>query len=205
MTNTPETDQLADISQITQQEREIFFNIINRFIGFYTRQIQRETKNDTAFEYPFVAMDTRQVYDEIRFTSYYLARERRDTGEKYTFLDVGCGIGNILLIAEQFGFDVFGLEKDDLPSEIASQLIGRERIIKGDIRTFEGYNAYDVVYYFCPLTDGQRKFERYIEDQVAPGAILIANYKRSHAIENDPRFRRINGEYPIWQKIKDHT
>ncbi len=201
MTNTPETDQLPDISEDIRQEREIFFNIINRFIGFYTRQIQRKTKNDTSFEYPFVAMDTRQVYDEIRFTSYYLARNRGQAGVKHTFLDVGCGIGNILLIAEQFGFDVFGLEKDDLPSKIASQLIGEDRIIKADIRTYKEYDAYDVVYYFCPLTDGQRKFEKYIEDRIAPGTILIANYKRSHAIKDDPRFVRINSKYPIWQKV----
>ena len=50
---------------LREEEHDILFGVINRFIGYYSREAQRETKNDTSSEYPFVAMDTRQVFRNL--------------------------------------------------------------------------------------------------------------------------------------------
>ncbi len=189
---------------MTEQESDIFFNIINRFVGFYSREASRKTINETEHEYPFVAMDTRQVFAQIGFVKEYLQIPDDTITPTHTFLDVGCGIGNILLVAEQFMFDVYGFEKDTYPYEIASRLIGENKILQEDIWTYPDYDKFDVVYYFRPFSDHepQKKFERLIEDSMKQGGILIANHKNNDDIAQDSRFEKLHREMPIWQKLK---
>ncbi len=187
-------------------DQQLFLNIINRYIAFFTREIQKQSTNDTASEYPFVAMDTRQAYQEIKLAWDYIAEGHgRPQGDPPTFLDIGCGIGNVLLFAEQIGFDVYGIEKDQYPFYVASRMVGSKRISQADILNYDQYGDFDIVYYFCPLTDSnlQKRFELQVENTMRPGAILIANYKRSNEIKNDPRFRKLNIDLPVWEKISE--
>ena len=190
-------------SQLREEEQDVFFGVINRFIGYFSLKAQGRSTNDTAKEYPFVAMDTRQVYDQLDFVKDYL--QITYDGPRPSFVDVGCGIGNVLIFAEQFLFDVYGIEKDEYTVRIAEDLIGKKRIEQADITVYPDYARFDVVYYFCPLPnhEPQKKLERYIEDEMKIGAILIANRKKSAAIDDDPRFKRLSAKLPVWQKIRD--
>ena len=184
---------------------DIFFNIINRFVGFYSQDAARNTGNDKDCEYPFVAMDTRQVFAQLEFVGRYLELDPdAPPKQPLRLLDVGCGIGNVLLIAEQFGFEVYGIEKDEYPFRVAVKLIGEERIAQADIWTYEGYGDYEVIYYYRPFSgrEQQLRFERLIEDTMKPGGILIANHKNSDAIDRDHRFERLSPSLPIWRKIR---
>lgn len=187
------------------EENDIFFNVINRFVGFYSRDAARETRNDTDCEYPFVAMDTRQIFAQMDFISAFLGLDRENPiPPQPRLLDVGCGIGNVLLIAEQFGFEVYGFEKDDYSFPIAAKLIGEERVAQADIWTYEGYGEYEVIYYYRPFSGRQQqlRFEKLIEDTMKTGGILIANHKNSDAIDQDRRFEKLSPSLPIWQKIQ---
>ena len=187
------------------EENDIFFNVINRFVGFYSRDAARETRNDTDCEYPFVAMDTRQVFAQMDFVRAFLELDRENPANPQPrLLDVGCGIGNVLLVAEQFGFEVYGIEKDEYPFQVAARLIGEERIAQADIWTYEGYGEYEVIYYYRPFSgrEQQLRFERLIEDRLKTGGILIANHKNSEAIGQDSRFERLSPSLPIWRKIR---
>jgi len=194
---------LQEERAMTEEEEDIFFGIINRFVGLHSRDAARKTGNDTSCEYPFVAMDSRQVFEQVRFTARYLARAAAACpGQPPRFLDIGCGIGNVLLIAEQFGFDVRGIEKDPYSFPIAARLIGQDKIFQADIWSYEGYGDFEVLYYFRPFCqrEQQLRFERLVEDRMRPGAVLIANHKNSDVIGQDPRFVRLATELPIWQK-----
>ena len=187
------------------EENDIFFNVINRFVGFYSRDAARETRNDTGCEYPFVAMDTRQIFAQLTFVSAFLGLDREAPPAPLPrLLDVGCGIGNVLLIAEQFGFDVYGIEKDEYPFRVAARLIGEERIAQADIWAYQDYGKYEVVYYYRPFSgrDQQLRFEKLIEDTMKTGGILIANHKNSEAIGQDSRFEKLSPTLPIWRKIQ---
>lgn len=188
----------------SDDERDVLFGIINRYLGFHTLEAQRATINDTSREYPFVPMDTRQVFEQLSLVAAYLRHEKGREPADCSFLDIGCGIGNILVIAEQFEFDVFGFEKDEHPVKVAKRFIGEDRVTQEDIWSYTGYGNFDVVYYFCPFSDGetQRRFEEMVEEKMRPGAILIANQKRSEQIAGDPRFKRLNLKYQIWEKKK---
>jgi SAM-dependent methyltransferase len=186
-------------------ENDIFFNVINRFVGFYSRDAAKETRNDTDCEYPFVAMDTRQVFAQLEFAARYLGLDPDESPEHAPrFLDVGCGIGNVLLVAEQFGFAVYGIEKDEYPFRVAARLIGEERIAQADIWTYQGYGDYEVIYYYRPFSGRaqQLRFEKLIEDTMKTGGILIANHKNSGEIDQDSRFEKLSPSLPIWRKIR---
>ncbi|MFZ5775610.1 MAG: class I SAM-dependent methyltransferase [Thermodesulfobacteriota bacterium] len=183
---------------------DILFSIINRFIGLHSRDAVRHTINDTSREYPFVAMDPRQVFAQIACVAEHLGLDPESPmADPPRFLDIGCGIGNVLLMAEQFGFAVYGIEKDQYPATIAARLIGEDRIDQADIWSYGGFDRFEVVYYFRPFADRelQLRFERLVEDRLRPGAILIANHKNSTAIEQDSRFSRLCPGLPVW--IKD--
>jgi len=187
------------------EENDIFFNVINRFVGFYSQDAVRETRNDIDCEYPFVAMDTRQVFAQMGFVSAFLGLDRENPASPLPrLLDVGCGIGNVLLIAEQFGFEVYGFEKDEYPFQVAARLIGEGKITQADIWTYDDYGGYEVIYYYRPFSsrEQQLRFEKLIEDSMKTGAILIANHKNSEAIGQDSRFERLSPSLPIWRKIR---
>lgn len=182
-----------------EEEQDILFGVINRFIGYFTRQAVANTSNDTAREYPFVAMDTRQAYEQIRLARRHL-QEQNPPPRTLKFIDIGCGIGNILLIAELMEFEVFGIEKDMGSLAIARSLVGERSVSREDLWNFTKLDEFDVVYYFRPFCEKshQLKFEQRIEDSIKPGAILIANRKMSSDIDDDHRYQRLSPHWPVW-------
>ena len=186
-----------------EEEQDILFGVINRFIGYFTRQAVPATINDTTREYPFVAMDTRQAYEQIRLARNLLV----DSGTKpdqLSFIDIGCGIGNILLLAEMMGFKIFGIEKDTASLTTARNLVGAESVSQADIWEFDKLDVYDIIYYFRPFCERklQIAFEQRIENNLKSGGILIANRKMGEAINTDHRFKRLDPDWPVWQKVK---
>ncbi len=179
-----------------EEELDVFFGIINRFIGYFTRDSIHHTANDTTTEYPFVPMDTRQAYDQIKIAQGLVSAPQS------TFIDVGCGIGNVLLMAELMDFQVYGIEKDEYPFKIARKLMGKELVSSADIWQFDRFDQFDVIYYFRPFSEKtlQYKFEKLMEEQLKPGGILIANRKMNMDIDENPMFRRIDEMMPVWHK-----
>ncbi|MBC8208521.1 MAG: class I SAM-dependent methyltransferase [Desulfobulbaceae bacterium] len=187
----------------TDEEYDLFFAVINRFVGLFSKEAQSESQNNPVTEYPFVAMDTRQVFDQIQFVSQYLLQQGQGrVGTPYSFVDIGCGIGNVLIFAEQFGFKVHGIEKDPNPCQVAVRLFGEDRILSEDVFSYQDYGNFDVIYYFRPLADKeqQMRFERMVEQEMKPGGVLIANGRYS-SLEGNPEFVRLHDTLPIWQKI----
>lgn len=185
-----------------EQERDILFGVINRFIGYFTRETVPNTSNDTTREYPFVAMDTRQAYEQIRLAIHHL-HHLPAAGKNFSFIDIGCGIGNIMLLAEMMECEVFGIEKDVASYSIARQLVGEECVSQEDIWQYSHIGKFDIVYYFRPFSEKtlQLQFESHVEQEMRPGAILIANRRMGFGIEEDTRFLRLDPEWPVWQKI----
>lgn len=123
-----------------------------------------------------------------------LAQARTD---QTSFLDVGCGGGLKVLAAAMFFGHAVGLEYDEGYAARASHLLGRAGDSTGEIRradalSFEGYEAFDVIYLYRPMSDDDAmiRLERRITEQAKPGAVLIAPYlgfNHRHADYKCPR------------------
>lgn len=119
------------------EECEIFLNMVNRFIGLLGREASRATENAPS-EYPFVAMDMRQVFSQLSLVRRHLGLDSEAGREAPpTLLDVGCGIGNVMLLAEQLGFAIYGIEKDPAPYRIAAGLFSEKQVSRHDIWSYD--------------------------------------------------------------------
>ena len=134
--------------------------------------------------YSFIPNATNKVVDQLIYTLTKL-KEKEPNRSAFRFLDVGCGIGNIIMLAKYSGFrQAHGIEFDR--SHENRFLYDKEDILNKqsevqvfwqDAMKFTNYGAYDVVYMYRPIHDYamQRKLERIVSGTMKKGAYLLAN------------------------------
>ena len=89
-------------------------------------------------------------FSAIRFISN-LRMIQKLSGVGGRFLDVGCGFGGKVWIAQALGFEAYGLEINSKYAEIARECVGADRIVRHDGTTFPAYDQYDVIYFYNPM------------------------------------------------------
>ena len=165
-------------------------------------------KTITNDAFPFVPMSPKDAVVTLTKVEKYLYKSGLPHPPR--FLDAGCGIGNIVLLAKVSGFDAYGIDINPDLIEIAGHLLkyDQNNLDKQDILSYNKYNYFDVVYYYCPLQNSvmEKKFEAKVENDLKVGGIIIAGLKRDRAIDKDPRFKRIKylgyGGLRVWKKVK---
>ncbi|RLI53636.1 MAG: hypothetical protein DRO87_11335 [Candidatus Thorarchaeota archaeon] len=155
------------------------------------RDTHRMTNNKS---YPFIPHDP---IDLVRiFTN--VERHLYDGGIKHDprFLDAGCGIGNVMVLAHAVGFEVSGIDINPDLIELAHHMFAHSHDYSldiCDILSYNKYNMYDIIYYFCPIQDVEleKEFEKKVEKDAKKGAIIIAALKRDRTIYDNPLFDRL--------------
>lgn len=139
--------------------------------------------------YPNASFSILRFMSNLRFI-------QKTCGVGSRFLDVGCGLGNKVWIAQTLGFDACGLEINKKYAEIAGECVGVNRIICGDGTTFSNYDQYDVIYFYNPMPSDE--IETAIIRNAKKGAIIY------HAVElqSQPNraFERLS---PCVMRLKD--
>lgn len=89
------------------------------------------------------------------------------------FIDVGCGIGTKVRIAEALGLEAYGIELFEPYVEEARSL--GAQVQQFDIREEFDYSQYGIIYINHPFRDthAQDVLEYRIQRQMAPGSVLI--------------------------------
>lgn len=153
---------------------DILSSSIRRYISFISDSHRiaygyKSTKG--IMHYGFVPMNTESILETL-FRLYHYMESCRGL---HKFLDIGCGIGNIVLLAQKVGFDAYGLEYNKKIYDIAKGLMGRNHIFRGNMTDFGKYNEYDVLYYYVPMVNGKamEEFVKKLIKTVKPGAYVI--------------------------------
>jgi len=96
-----------------------------------------------------------------------------------SFLDCGCGVGNVVMMAHFAGFDAYGIEYDPVTLQRGRRIfkqfrINPKRLFKGDILEYPNYADYDVLYSYCPMCNGKKEdeFENKLMLDMRIGALL---------------------------------
>ena len=111
---------------------------------------------------------------------YETYRKLRKKTKAPTFIDIGCGCGNILVLAQSIGYKIYGIDNDPKCINIARKLCFAglptysERIFRGNILNYNGYEKYDVLYYYVPIKEIRLmlKAAKRIHNQMKVGAII---------------------------------
>lgn len=91
------------------------------------------------------------------------------------FLDVGCGPGTKLRLAQEFfGLSVSGLERDGKMLAAAVHNVRSANFSLLDALEFPNYNLYDIIWMYRPIKDPdlQRELERKVYASAKHGAIV---------------------------------
>jgi SAM-dependent methyltransferase len=94
-------------------------------------------------------------------------------GKTGKFLDVGCGIGDKVLMAKELGFDAYGIEKDERLFKIANKYLSNITLI--DAMDFQDYDKFEVIYVYRPFKDEEKlkQLSDLIKSKMNPEAILL--------------------------------
>lgn len=187
--------------------------IIKQYNSYFQRQLKSTPgvwKKSNEDHYCFIpSRDIESIIDTL-----YEVYKLLYTKPPLKFLDCGCGIGNIMLIARTLGYDVYGIEYEKATCKIARDLTwegstcrGQKRnnsIIHGDITTFEHYADYDVIYYYTPIKKHSKRtqFIKKLTDNVKIGSIIVS-YGGSHRILEDSKFKKVDNIHGVYQKVSD--
>ena len=153
--------------------------------------------------YPFIPRDIDHAMCMIMAAKTYLEKTSNRRSGKFKFLDAGCGVGNIVMLAYAAGFDAYGVEYDPKTLEWGKSLFEQfllepERLMQGDILEFNNYADYDVIYAYCPMLKGEleRRFEEKAAQEAKPGAVIIG-FHPSNMYFKDKRPNVILKQYSL--------
>ena len=92
----------------------------------------------------------------------------------FKFLDLGCGVGNVLLFANNIGFDVFGVE---ISEKLCSHLSDYNHECN-DISNLPSdfYFKFDVIYAYRTLKEGFATYVNEVISLMKPGAFIITPF-----------------------------
>ena len=97
-------------------------------------------------------------------------------GKRY--LEVGSGIGTKLLLAEQMGLEVHGIELRESYIAVSQYLCPNAPVELADARYYTGYGAFDIIHCYKPVTsfEALAELDEHIASHMKQGAILIHPY-----------------------------
>ena len=154
-------------------------------------------------KFPFISLNILYFIEEIKAAAALINRAGA------TFIDIGCGIGNKMLLASRYGFRTTGIDISPEYLAVAESLVkhGSYRsfdLIQADALTYD-YSNFDVIYFYCPCSDPKKEktLERRIIDTAKSGALVIANCVSDISLPpkewNKPPMRRV-WDNKIFQK-----
>jgi len=179
--------------------------IINTLFNFIGKSVLSDDERDSwvdSGKWHFVPQDAERAFGVLSGIYNVLKEEGAFDfpTSTPTFIDAGCGIGNIVMIARCIGYRAYGIELNDKYVDMAEEILTSQiatydhyNVKKGDILKEGDWGKYNVIYYFQPIKDQQLEieFEKKVEEMAKPGAFIVAGMKRDHSFRKSDKFSKV--------------
>ena len=211
-----ELNELRDVNNKLRKDFDVMVAVANTFIGLahpYTNKEIGKVSYKKGY-YPFIPQGLRTALDLLEEAKEVVSKAQdKSDGWRPYFLDAGCGVGNVMSVADGLGYTAHGVERCKKNVNVARKALQARRnltfgfgarVFWGDILNFRHYRKYDVIYYYRPISnrDLEKEFEQLVEDKMKVGAVLVACLKSDHRIFKDDRFEQSSkGRRPIYIKV----
>ena len=187
----------------------MYVNYFQRKLGF-TCGGKKEGKRHDGHHAFIPYLDSADTIDHIRIAKAHIHKKK---GGPLKFLDCGCGIGNIMILAYAAGgfSKTDGVEYDLSTWRVAKDLAPPySKVFRGDLINFEHYADYDVIYFYEPISDPRKRniFLKKVINDVKIGAVIIS-HGGGGRIEKSKKFKKVRRAckygpyYPIWEKVRN--
>ena len=178
----------------------------NLFQNIFQSVKESDRAQDNKY-FTFIPQEFDRVYEHFTFLRDYLVENFIATWN-FKFLDVGCGAGNIILIAKEIfsllDNNIHGIEYNKKLVDIAKQLISfNPKIFNVDAFDFKKYRDYDIIYYYRPIEDWklEKKLERLIEKSMKKNTFLIPFLKKDYTLLKNKSFEKLDNDFEIYRKL----
>lgn len=164
---------------------------VQRLIDHYeTQALPSEAPSESMF-YGYRPLPLSEFFVGMEVARQCLIERNRCWSGEERFLDVGCGIGAKMVLAQALGWQVEGVERW-LPYAAVAQNVAP--VYAGEATTFSHYDSFDLVYVYrlCVDLDDERRLVEMITSQMKSGALLF------HAGGPDPVGLEHVGDL-VWQ------
>ena len=110
----------------------------------------------------------------------------------HEYLDLACGTGQLLLVLQQAGFAVHGLDNSAAMLERAAERCPTAQLQLCDLAAFEQQRAFDLItcflysLHYSHPTSALRETLRRSYVALKPGGVLLFNTVDARGIQNDP-------------------
>jgi SAM-dependent methyltransferase len=165
----------TEANLIIKAYKQIFSRrgIENKKCGEVHNKLIRSNHN-----YPYVPNSCTHIAGHLSTASHFI-KEKKQHLRPLSFLDAGCGIGNIVALASAVGFKSHGIELNREYLKIARKLTAciqyKPYFECANIITFDRYHMYDLIYYYVPIQDHilQAAFETHLIRKMSVGAFML--------------------------------
>jgi len=117
--------------------------------------------------------------------------------KRKSFLDIGCWIPIISQTMKDIGCkEAAGLEYNKILVEKSKSYFPNIEVYRGDLLEFTGYNTYDILYTYNPISKNSMMYKaliHIIQNMKIGATLYYANYNLSHNTLIDSWFERIGG------------
>lgn len=200
---------LTKKAKLAEEAASILINALDTLIRVQKYPDDRAAGKGAYLEgsFPFIPNSTSRIFREFLLLKEFLKKEKRWSGHNASptkFVDAGCGIGNIMILADAVGLcsKTHGIEYFPETAKTGKTWLGVTKrdsmynsfnIYVADIMKFRKYREYDIVYFYCPFSDErlQIMFEERLENNMKIGAVLVPHLKKGQAIRKDKRFKQL--------------
>lgn len=178
--------------EMTQQDLRIRLRLLGQAVSKLESQFTERDVHDSDSYYYIPVPPT--LFIEVLIEAFFVLGAQK--GKR--FLDVGCGVGTTVLLAQTL-FDAYGLDYNPDLIAKASFMVG-DHAFQADANEYNQYGDFDFVYYYRPFYDEWQflEFEKSICRALKPGAVVCPLWQL-YDWEHAPNMEQV-GEF-IYQRI----